>query len=118
MKIDDFVTQMRLRIVEDAAAGYRNLFESTEAATDPYFASAFSLYKSLDSSQRIVLLEIVRQTCIDTTAGIFSLFDGSSVLENQANKFLLRCGDVELSGDLTDKFLEQIEVAAANRFKN
>ena len=93
-------------VVEENVGIYRDLFENTEKATDPYWERALALYKSLDASQRDVFFEVVRQTAIDTVSNVFALIDGVMRLDGQDDDCHFSCGADQLSGELQDHFLE------------
>jgi len=109
MNADNFTAQIKNAIIEENTGIYRDLFENTESASDPYWIRALSLYNSLDASQRSVFMEVVRQTAIDTVSNVFAVVDGVTQLEGQDGDIRLRCGDDDLTGDLQDSFLQQFE---------
>lgn len=109
MKIEEFVAQVRLSIVEERPEIYRELFGSTTDAIDPYMVRAITFYRSLDAEQKEILLQIVNQVTIDTISTIFALIDGINELKGQDGPISLKCGTDELSGELTDRFLVLFE---------
>lgn len=109
MKADDFVEGVRKSVVEENTEIYRDLFENTESATDPYWVRALELYKSLDEKQRTVFIEVTRQVSIDAVSSVFAILDGVSQVEGQDGKIAVTCGQDELNGELQDHFLEQFE---------
>jgi hypothetical protein len=109
MNADEFVAQVKAAIVEENTRIYSDLFENTKTATDPYWARALALYNALDTSQRSVFMEVVRQTAIDTVSNVFALIDGTVRLHGQDGDVRFACGGEELSGELQDRFLEQCE---------
>jgi hypothetical protein len=54
----------------------------------------------------------VRQTAVDTVAGVLAIVDGVAFLQARPDAFRLLIGDRELSGNLTDLFLEANEEGA------
>lgn len=109
MKTEDFVQGVRKSVVEENAEIYRDLFENTESATDPYWIRALSLYKSLDDEQRKVFIEVTRQVSIDAVSNVFAILDGVSQVEGQNEDIRVSCGNDELHGELQDAFLVQFE---------
>jgi len=109
MNTNEFVAQVKAAIIEDNTVIYRDLFENTRTATDPYWARALALYGALDSSQRIVFMEIIRQTAIDTVSNVFALIDEGGRLPGQDGDVRFICRGEDLSGELQDRFLEQFE---------
>lgn len=109
MNADNFTAQIKNAIIEENTGIYRDLFENTESASDPYWIRALALYNSLDATQRGVFMEVVRQTAIDTVSNVFAVVDGVTQLEGQDGDIRLRCGDDDLTGDLQDSFLQQFE---------
>jgi len=109
MKAEEFTAQIKSAIIEANTAIYRDLFENTKSATDPYWVRALALYNALDASQRSVFMEVVRQTAIDSVSNVFAVVDGVTQLEGQDGNIRFSCGDDELTGELQDRFLEQFE---------
>lgn len=109
MNADNFTAQIKRSIIEENTGIYRDLFENTESASDPYWTRALSLYNALDATQRSVFMEVVRQTAIDTVSNVFAIVDGITQLEGQDGDIRFRCGEDELSGELQDRFLQQFE---------
>ena len=109
MKPDEFAAQVKKSIVDENVAIYRDLFENTEKASDPYWQRALVLFRSLDDDQRSVFFEVLRQTAIDSVSNIFAIIDGVAVLEGQDGECVLRCGPDEISGSLQDEFLVLFE---------
>ncbi|MBL8871282.1 MAG: hypothetical protein JNK90_15900 [Planctomycetaceae bacterium] len=109
MNADNFTAQIKNAIIEENTGIYRDLFENTESASDPYWIRALALYNSLDATQRGVFMEVVRQTAIDTVSNVFAVVDGVTQLEGQDGDIRLLCGDDDLTGDLQDSFLQQFE---------
>ncbi len=96
-------------VVEENVGIYRELFDGTNNATDPYWQRALQLYNSLDTSQRDVFFEVIRQTAIDTVSNVFALIDGVAQVDGQDGDCILHCGADFLSGQLQDHFLRQCE---------
>lgn len=109
MKTEDFVQGVRISVIEENTAIYRDLFEHTESATDPYWVRALELYTSLNAEQREVLIEVTRQVSIDAVSSLFAILDGVSQVEGQEDDITIHCGPDELNGELQDRFLEQFE---------
>ncbi len=64
MNAEKFTAQIKASVVEENVRIYRDLFENTENATDPYWQRALGLYRSLDNSQKDVFFEVIRQTIL------------------------------------------------------
>lgn len=113
MTPENFVTQVRKAVVDENAAIYKDLFESTapDAASDPYWKRALSLYGSLDEAGRRVLFEIMRQTSVDTVSNMLAVLDGVSALEGPREDFILTTSSdpQQINGSLQDLFLEADE---------
>jgi hypothetical protein len=109
MKVEDFVAQIKSVVVEENAELYRDLFNNTSDASDPYWQRALDFYRSVDESQREVLFEVIRQVIVDTVSSVLAIVDGVSYLEGQDGDCSLTCGGDELSGELQDVFLQQFE---------
>ena len=109
MNAEKFTAQIKASVVEENVRIYRDLFENTENATDPYWQRALGLYRSLDNSQKDVFFEVIRQTAIDTVSNVFAVIDGVTQLDGQDGDCSLTCGSDQLSGALQDHFLEHCE---------
>jgi len=109
MNAEEFVSQVRQAVVDENTGIYRDLFENTETATDPYWIRAISLYASLRPDQRDIFFAIVRQVIIDTISNVFAIVDGVRQLDGEDGDIRMACGADELSGELQDRFLEQFE---------
>ncbi len=79
MKADVFAAEIRKAIVEENTGIYRDLFENTKSATDPYWVRALALYSALDEDQRNVFIEVVRQTAIDMLDSQFADYDAGKI---------------------------------------
>ena len=109
MNAAEFTGQVKRSVVDENVGIYRDLFENTEKATDPYWQRALALYKALDASQKEVFFEVLRQTAIDTVSNVFAVVDGVTQLDGQDGDCSLTCGTDQLSGELQDHFLEHCE---------
>ena len=113
MTPENFVSQVRSAVVQQNAAIYKDLFESTtpEAARDPYWKRALTLHRSLSEADRTVLFEIMRQVTVDTVSNLFAILDGVSALEGPREDFALtsQSDNRKLNGNLQDMFLEAEE---------
>jgi hypothetical protein len=113
MTPENFVTQVRSAVVDQNVAIYKELFESTapDAASDPYWKRALTLYRSLNETDRLVLFEIMRQATVDTVSNIFAILDGVSALEGPREDFALTTTSdrQKINGNLQDLFLEADE---------
>ena len=109
MNPETFVSRIRSAVVDQNLATYRELFESTspDAANDPYWKRALTLYKALSEPQRTVLLEIMRQASVDSVSNIFGILDGSSTLDGAQENFVLtsNADNRKINGQLQDLFL-------------
>jgi hypothetical protein len=109
MNTEEFSAQIKAAVIDENTEIYRDLFENTETATDPYWIRALALYKGLNENQRAVFLEVVRQIAIDAVSNVFAVIDGVAQLHGQTGAISFRLGNEELSGELQDRFLEQFE---------
>lgn len=113
MTPEHFVSRVRSTVVQQNAAIYRSLFESTtpESASDAYWKRALALHRSLSDKDQAVLLEIMRQVAVDTVSHLFGILDGASALEGPREDFMLTSqpGGSKLNGSLQDLFLEAEE---------
>ena len=113
MTPEHFVSQVRSVVVQQNAAIYKDLFESTtpESASDAYWKRALTLHGSLSDADRAVLFEIMRQVTVDTVSNFFGILDGASALEGPREDFVLTSqpDNRKLNGNLQDLFLEAEE---------
>jgi hypothetical protein len=98
-----------MSVIDENVSIYRDLYENTENATDPYWQRALDLYKSLDIRQKEVFFEVIRQTAIDTVSNVFAVVDGVAKLNGQDGDCSLTCGTDSISGELQDHFLEHCD---------
>lgn len=109
MNAGEFAIQLKAAIIDENTVIYRDLYESTKTAVDPYWTRALALYGSLDAEQRSVFMEVIRQTAIDSVSNVLAVIDGVTQLHGQNGDIRFICGDEELNGELQDRFLEQFE---------
>jgi hypothetical protein len=109
MNAEEFTRQVRMSVIDENVSIYRDLYENTENATDPYWQRALDLYKSLDIRQKEVFFEVIRQTAIDTVSNVFAVVDGVAKLNGQDGDCSLTCGTDSISGELQDHFLEHCD---------
>jgi hypothetical protein len=115
MKPDEFVSRLRLAVIEENTALYRKIFADTavEKASDPYWKRALALFNVLSPEQQGVFLEVVRQVAVDTTSNVLGIIDGVNALDGVDAEFELSCSTgSKLSGDLQSLFLIEEERAA------
>jgi len=109
MTPEKFIEGIRKSVINFLDDSCRHLFETTDIneATDPYWIRAQGLFNKLSAEDREVLLEMMRQSSIDTTSTLLSVFDGAGRVEGQSTDIVIRLdGESEpLGGDLQDIFL-------------
>lgn len=103
------VQAIRTEIIDGNLATYRDLFEKADVsnAGDPYFKRACGLHRELDSGQKEVLFQIIREVMVDTCSDILGKLDGVSSFDGQTEDFNLTMegGDDRINGDLQDLLL-------------
>lgn len=111
-----FVSGLRRTVVSENLSTYRTLLESTDRteATDEYWISVLSLYDQLNSSQRALLLSLIRQVIVDTLSTVLGIIDGTHTMESESGEVLLQSGSQILNGSLQDMFLEFEELGDRN----
>ncbi|QUW22601.1 transposase [Sporosarcina sp. Marseille-Q4063] len=108
-----FVKSLSELIVKENLESYKDLYETTvvDSKTDPYYKEALNLYNSISEEKRVVLMNIIEQTMVDTISSMLGIIDGSIPLDDDDDsiepKLLLNSVDTE--GELQDQFLEFIE---------
>lgn len=111
MTSDEFVAGLMHSTVEENVIIYRQLFEETKDASDPYWKRALVLYNQLPSEQKSIFFEIIRQVCVDTVSNVLGIIDGVNPLDGATEAFTLTYGSTQtLSGDLQNLFLIKDEV--------
>ena len=67
-----------------------------------------ALYGKLDSEDKNVMFDIVRQVMVDTISNVFAVLDGVSQLDCQVGELSLtsNSGSQRINGELQDRFLE------------
>ena len=105
MKEQQFVTAVYQSVIEDNLSIYKELFVNTKIqdASDPHWIKALTLFDHLSDSDKGILMDVIKQTMVDSISNIFGIIDGSSSLDNSSCE--LNSG-ASLSGDLQSKFLE------------
>ena len=110
MTPEDFVSQVRKSIIDENLAAYREIFTSTKVqnATDPHWLRALRLYAELNTDEKEVLFDIIRQIMVDTISNVFAVLDGVAQLAGQEGDFSLLANSPpeNLSGELQDRLLE------------
>jgi predicted RNA polymerase sigma factor len=110
MKPEAFVSGIQSAIDENVAI-YARLFATAETATDEYWIAAKRFFDSLSSTDRQLVLRIMRQVAIDTVSTMFGILDGTSPMPGGLEDFKLTHKATRLNGDLQDLFLEAVEEA-------
>jgi hypothetical protein len=110
MRPEDFVRQIRNSIVEENHCLYKEIFTSPrrQNAENPHWKHALILYGKLDNEDQKVLLDLVRQTMVDTISNVFAVLDGVSQLDGQDGEFSLTLNSrsERINGGLQDRFLQ------------
>jgi hypothetical protein len=111
MTPDEFVSKLRMSVVEENVAIYKQLFSGTmpDDAEDAHWKRVLTLFRSISIEAREVFFEVIRQTSVDAVSNVLGVIDGTSSLEGCSDNFkLLYGGSSEgLEGDLQSIFLEQ-----------
>ncbi|WP_299143992.1 hypothetical protein [uncultured Vibrio sp.] len=115
MTPEGFVKNTRTSIIDLNVELYKETFDHClkGQVIDPYWKDALTLFKKLDSSEREVFFNVIRQVSVDTTSSIFAVLDGVSEFEGQDKEFVLNSEGSEerLNGSLQDLFLELEEIS-------
>ena len=80
-------------------------------ARDDYWKRAIALYSRIPREQQLVLVEIMRQTIVDTISNVFAILDGVTTIESPREEFTLtsESDPQKINGDLQELFLESEE---------
>lgn len=107
---EEFVKKIRLSVLDENQAIYKDLFQNTDVkdASDSYWQGALGLFGNLNDSEREILFSIIRQVTVDTVSNMFGVLDGVTTLEDFDDDLVLSLegGEEQLNGDLQDIFLE------------
>ncbi|WP_431045600.1 hypothetical protein [Roseateles sp. L2-2] len=109
MTPEEFVDGLMISVVEENAISYRDLLEKNIKSSDRYWNDSNALFWTLSADQRQVLLNMLRQTAIDTVSNVLGIIDGSSYLDGAGELIELRVGGRDLGGDLQGMFLARVE---------
>ena len=106
-----FIVEIRNRVVNDNVNSYKKLFENLprSKAKDPYWISLLALYDRLSSSEKELIIRVVRQVSIDTTATMLALIDGIGYSELGEEFKLIDSKGNQYQGDLSNIFLAMCE---------
>lgn len=106
-----FVKSIYKAIVQGNGELYKQLFETTivDKKTDEYWKQSLNLYISLSDGNKEVLMNIIRQTMVDTISNMFGIIDGSSTLIGCNIDVKLLIDGVDTEGELQDAFLSYVE---------
>ena len=109
MNQQKLINHIRAEIINDNLAIYRDLFFTTDPSnvSGPYWKRALNLYSSLNSENKDVLFQIVRQVMVDTCSNLLGVLDGVNWFEGQTEGFKLTTenGTEKLNGNLQDLLL-------------
>jgi hypothetical protein len=115
MSPEEFVSQVREDVIEDNVSTYKTTFESADpvTVTDPYWQRALALYRSLGDADRKIILEMMRQSAVDTASSMFALLDGVSALREPREELVVKTAsdNRKINGTLQDLFLEADEAS-------
>lgn len=106
-----FVKSVYETVVEENKNLYKHLFETTivDKRTDEYWRQSLNLYNSLSTENKEALINIIKQTMIDTISNMFGIIDGSSTLKDSNIDAKLLLDGVDTEGELQDLFLSYVE---------
>lgn len=113
MKTSNFVLSLKKGVIDDGGKEYKNILDNTpiKNITDNYWKKVITLYNSLNSSDREIILQIITQIQIDTLSTILGIFDGTITLENQDEDFIVSLSESKkvLEPEMQELFLSIIE---------
>ena len=105
-----FVNAVYQSVIEDNLSIYKGLFKNTkiQEASDPHWIKALTLFDHLCDTDKDILMDIIKQTMVDSISNIFGIIDGSSFLDESTHELKLMelNSGASLSGDLQSIFLE------------
>ena len=114
MTPEQFVSCMRIEILEASLADYRNDLERSLTTADrrgTHWPRMADFYASLSPEQRERFFDITRQVIVDTLSTVLGVLDGSTLLKKYRDDFHLTYGDGsrQLNGDLQSIFLGELQ---------
>lgn len=111
MKPDEFVEELRKKVLDENLTIYAGLLENTkiDEATDQNWKKTLEIYQSLDAEGKHFFKGFVRQIMTDTLSNTFAILDGVVWLEKQNSDFELSLSGIKLNGELQDILLEKEE---------
>jgi len=111
MKDKDFCKFLYQTVVDEAIREYQKLIEQSDLnlSHNAYWKNLCLLYQSLNTENKSILIEIMRQISIDTISHLLGILDGSSYFGKYNKDFNLSYNNQKLNGSLQDLFLEYIQ---------
>lgn len=108
---EQFIKDVFESIVEEGTKTYREIYENYDITekTIAYWKNAKQLYQSLDETQRIIFMGIIRQTIIDTISTLFGVFDGTTFIFENEYAIEVKVNEDDTDNELQDCFLEYVE---------
>jgi putative transposase len=115
----DFVSSIRLGVVEENLKLYREIYTASPDALDGYWKRALSLFSVLSEDQQDVFFEIIRQIEVDTVSNVLGVIDGVNSVGGGFVNVRILCGESgeDIGGGLQDIFLEAEEKYAEEKGK-
>lgn len=106
-----FVKSLYELIVKENLESYKDLYETTvvDSKTDPYYKETLNLYQSISEEKRVILMNIIEQTMVDTISSMLGIIDGSILLDDDSIEPKLFLNSIDTVGELQDQFLEFVE---------
>jgi hypothetical protein len=108
----DFTKIIYDEVVEVSTSKTLEIIESTPSsgASDPYFRRLLKWYEALPKAERELLIEVMRQTAVDTVASVLGVIDGAAPTAGGfQNPPKVLAGGRDLSGDLQESWMELLQ---------
>jgi hypothetical protein len=109
----DFADCIRREVIRDNLGYYNDLLARPPDRIRPggVWQKIVKAFGTMNDEQQEALLTLTQQAMVDTASNILGILDGSSILQDYREEFLLRYGESpdRLNGALQDHFLAGME---------
>ena len=112
MSPQDLVNCIREEIIKQNLIVYDELLaRPPDQVSDDHWRSVVRAYSTMSEEQQVSLRMLAKQAMVDTVSNLLGVLDGTSLLQNYRDDFVLKYGSSgdKLNGDLQDFFLASLE---------
>ena len=109
---EQFVKSLYVSIVEPNLKHYDKMLNTElrlDIKIDEYWFTTLEFYQKLSDKEKHIIMNMTRQTIIDTISSVLGIIDGSSTLYDCDLEPKLLLDNIDTEGELQDEFLEYVE---------